>query len=161
MGHRARSSFSTSSASDETTGLVIFLRGDQRLVKGGTVSGIEPVARIEEQEINFSSFRELRRLVQQKPTCVNAGRQSHVKRIPKVLVHATTTDTLAAVVAGRVGRRDAGAPRGSKLISERTNRNGMTPACKAIVRAPGPQTRRGQAARVDPAASPSWRDGPW
>jgi hypothetical protein len=58
---------------DETTGFEIFLRGSQCPVKGSAVSRVEPVARIEEQEINFGSLRELCRLVHQKPTLVNTG----------------------------------------------------------------------------------------
>ena len=58
---------------DETTGFEVFLRGSQCPVKGSAVSRVEPVARIEGQEINFGPLRELCRLVHQKPTLVNTG----------------------------------------------------------------------------------------
>jgi hypothetical protein len=41
------------------TGFEVFLRSSQCLMKGSTVSRVEPVARIEGQEINFCSLREL------------------------------------------------------------------------------------------------------
>jgi len=58
---------------DKTTCFEVFLRSGQCPVKGSAVRRVEPVARIEGQEINFCSLRELCRLVHQKPTFVNAG----------------------------------------------------------------------------------------
>jgi len=68
---------------DQPTGLEIFLRSDKSLVKGGPVSRVEPVSRIEGLEINLSAFRKLRRLVQQEPTVVHMGFQRHVQKVPQ------------------------------------------------------------------------------
>lgn len=48
-------------------------------MKGSAVSRFKPVARIEGQEINFCSLRELCRLVHQEPTVVNMGLESHAE----------------------------------------------------------------------------------
>ena len=57
-------------------------------MKGGAVRRVEPVARIEGQEVDFRSLRELRRLVHHEPTHVNAGLESHGERIAPVPEHA-------------------------------------------------------------------------
>src|SRR5258708_37406819 len=44
---------------------------------------VEPVARIERQEIDFSAFGQLRRLVQHEPAIVNARLQRHTTRIAR------------------------------------------------------------------------------
>ena len=54
---------------------------DQSAVKGGAVSRIEPVARIEREESHFSALGELRRFIHDEPTIVNAGFESHAERI--------------------------------------------------------------------------------
>src|SRR5258708_29472216 len=46
------------------------------------IIGVEPVARVERQEMNHRAFWQLCRLVDHEPTIVNAGLQSHDYRIP-------------------------------------------------------------------------------
>ena len=67
----------------EATILEVFLRSSQCSMEEGTVFRIEPVSRIEEKEIDLSSFREFRRFVQHEPAVVNAGFESHGKRIAR------------------------------------------------------------------------------
>lgn len=83
-------------------------------MKGGAVSRIEPVARIEGQEGNLSSLRKLRGLVHHEAAIVNAGLESHLWRIPQtvalLLFSAITTALtrpprlLVAKHSGRLGR---------------------------------------------------------
>jgi hypothetical protein len=42
-------------------------------MKGGTVVQVEPIARIERQELNLRSFRQLRGLFHHESTIVNPG----------------------------------------------------------------------------------------
>lgn len=58
-------------------------------MKGGAVLRVEPVTRIEGQEIYFSSLGEGRRLVYEEPAIMNAGLESHVERIPLIPPDAT------------------------------------------------------------------------
>ena len=53
-------------------------------MKGGAVIRVEPVTRIERQEIDLGSFRERRRLVHNEPAILNTGLESHVVRILRV-----------------------------------------------------------------------------
>jgi hypothetical protein len=61
---------------DKPTGLDILLRSDQGSMQGGAVRRVEPVA-----GVYLSSVGGLRRLVHHEPTLVNAGLESHAKRI--------------------------------------------------------------------------------
>ncbi len=47
------------------------------MMKGLAVYGLQPVARIEGQKVNFCSFRELRRLVDDKATVDDMSLESH------------------------------------------------------------------------------------
>jgi hypothetical protein len=62
---------------DKTPSLDVLLRGKECPMKGGTIIRIEPVTRIERQELNFNSLRELRRLFYHEPAIVNTGLDSH------------------------------------------------------------------------------------
>jgi len=60
-------------------------------MESGAVSGVEPVTRIERQEIDFGPLREVRRLVYHESTIVNASFESHPGRIPYIPPDATIT----------------------------------------------------------------------
>src|ERR1700692_3614306 len=61
----------------ETTAIEIVLRGGDCPMESRAVLGVEPVARIERQEIDFSAFGHFRRLVHHEPTILNSRLQSH------------------------------------------------------------------------------------
>ncbi len=69
---------------DEPAGFKVFLRSSQGPVQRGAVAWVEPVARIEGQELNLSSLGELCRLVHEEPTFVNTGLEGHAKSLPQV-----------------------------------------------------------------------------
>ena len=75
---------------DEPTRLDIFLRGDKGPVEGGTISQVEPVTGIKRQEVHFSPFGKLRRLVHREPAIMNTGLESHVEKILRIPHGATT-----------------------------------------------------------------------
>lgn len=52
-------------------------------MKDGTIPRIEPVARIERQELNLSSLRELRWLFYHESAILNASSDGHVEGHPK------------------------------------------------------------------------------
>ena len=57
-------------------------------MEGIAVSRVEPVARVEGQEMNLRSLREFRWLVHQEPTILNTAFERHTERIPRVRGHA-------------------------------------------------------------------------
>jgi len=61
--------------------LELLLRSGQCSMEEGSVFRTKPVSRIEREEIDLSSFREIRRLVQHQPAVVNAGFESHTRRL--------------------------------------------------------------------------------
>lgn len=67
---------------DKAASLKVLLRGQKGSMKGSTILRVEPVARIEWQEINFSPLRELRRLIYDESPMMNAGLDCHGGRIP-------------------------------------------------------------------------------
>ena len=89
-------------------------------MKSGAVLGVEPVVRIEGQEVHLSSFRKHRRLVQNEPTIVNAGLESHAYRIPQArrgsgpAIEVTVRDAGSAGVSPASSRHWAEGPTFSK-----------------------------------------------
>lgn len=58
--------------------LNVLLRGKECTMQEGTVLRIEPISRIERQELNLRPFRKLRRLFHYKLAIVNTSLDCHV-----------------------------------------------------------------------------------
>ena len=69
---------------DKAATLNVFLRGQEGTVEGGAVIRVEPVARIEGQELNLRSLRQLSGLFHYESTVVNSGLDRHARRVPRV-----------------------------------------------------------------------------
>jgi hypothetical protein len=67
---------------DKAAGLKVLLRGQNGSMKGSTILRVEPVARIEWQEINLSPLREFRGFIYDESPMMNAGLNCHGGRIP-------------------------------------------------------------------------------
>ncbi len=73
---------------DETASRGVFVRISQSLMKRGSVFFIEPVPRIEGQELDLGSFREIGRLVDDKSPGLDSSLQRHAITVaPRPLVH--------------------------------------------------------------------------
>jgi hypothetical protein len=61
----------------------IVLGGDECPMEGCSILLIEPVSRVEGQEIDFSAFRQVCPLVDDEPAILNAGFQGHAATIAR------------------------------------------------------------------------------
>jgi len=83
---------------DESADLHILRRVFQRLVECGTVGFIEPVSRIERQQLDFSAFGQFSGLIDDKTTRFDSSLQCHVTTVASVKAE----DNPRTLIAGRV-----------------------------------------------------------
>ena len=86
---------------DESADLHILRRVFQRLMECGTVGFIEPVSRIERQQLDFSAFGQFSGLIDDKTTRFDSSLQCHVTTVAS----PETEDKRARTEAGCVWRR--------------------------------------------------------
>ena len=98
---------------DEPTGSDVSVRLVQSLVECRTVGLIEPVARVQRQQLDFRSIRQVRRFVHDKPAFTDTRLDGHeAERNTRRAAQQALAADGRRVVFVVVGRSCAGAHRG-------------------------------------------------
>jgi hypothetical protein len=100
---------------DQSPGSNIGIGVAERLMEGGTVGVIQPVAGVERQEFHFSAVGQIRRFVNNEPSGFDRSFDGHegsvpLDRPPNKALHPTPPASLAA--AGGAGERRRWADQG-------------------------------------------------